>query len=90
MNANGNQADQASGGDLRARRRSLGLSQEEVARSADCSTGYIRLLERGFAPGHSDVLPRVIAALNDVALGGQSEREVTTAAGGAAGDACSG
>ena len=28
-----------------------------------CSTGYVRLLESGFAPGRSDVLPRVIAAL---------------------------
>ena len=63
MNANGTPA---SGVDLRARRRSLGLSQEAVARTAMCSTGYVRLLEAGFAPGRSDVLPRVIAALNDI------------------------
>jgi len=62
VNAN---ACQASGADLRARRLSLGLSQESVARTVNCSAGYVRLLESGYAPGRSDVLPRVIAALND-------------------------
>ena len=36
-----------------------------------CSTGYVRLLESGFAPGRSDVLPRVIAVLNDVEAPGK-------------------
>jgi predicted transcriptional regulator len=73
----------STGGSLRQRRRRLNISQEDLARLADCSTGYVRLLERGFQPEHSDVLPRVIAALdslNDNAPGAQAGREVTTSA----------
>ncbi len=50
-------------GGLRERRRALGLPQEDVARLADCSVDYVRLLERGFEPRYSDVLPRIAAAL---------------------------
>lgn len=49
---------------LRDLRIAAGMSQESVARKADCSTGYVRLLEQGFAPAKSDVLPRVMRVLS--------------------------
>jgi transcriptional regulator with XRE-family HTH domain len=50
-------------GALRQLRRTAGLTQQQVAFKADCSLSYIRLLEQGFLPEHSDVLPRVLRAL---------------------------
>ena len=64
MNANGNEQ----GGRLRRRRLSAGLSQERVARLADCSTSSVRLLEAGWTPrSQSAVEVRVAAALERVA-----------------------
>jgi predicted transcriptional regulator len=57
-------------GGLRERRLNLGLSQEKLARAADCSTAMVKLLERGFTPTHSAVLPRILKALNDHAPAG--------------------
>jgi transcriptional regulator with XRE-family HTH domain len=52
------------GGDLRAARRALGLSQQRVAELARCSVSYVRLLESGYQPeGGSDVLRRIAAVL---------------------------
>jgi transcriptional regulator with XRE-family HTH domain len=48
---------------LRDARQEAGVSQEQLARKADCSTIYASMLERGYTPNQSDVLPRVIAAL---------------------------
>ncbi len=54
------------GASLKERRTARNLSQEALARLSDCSTGYVRLLERGFQPARSDVLPRVLAALDQM------------------------
>ena len=51
-------------GGLRAARLKAGLTQERLAVEAGCSGGYVRLLERGFMPAHSDVLPRLFAAID--------------------------
>ncbi len=48
---------------IRAARRHAGLTQQGLASAADCSLSYVRLLEAGFKPAHSDVLPRVARAL---------------------------
>ena len=48
---------------LRELRRAQGLSQQDLARLAACSVGYVRLLERGFEPSESRVMPRLLAAL---------------------------
>jgi len=64
-------------GDLR---RSAGLSQQELANRAACSIGMVRMLEAGAVPRRSSVLPRVVAALNDVEPAG-NRLEVTTSAG---------
>jgi len=56
------------GGSIRAARKAARLSQEQLARRGDCSTAYVRLLEGGYAPSHSDVLPRLLQALNDAEL----------------------
>ena len=40
------------------------FSQEQLAQAAGCSTGYIRLLEKGFDPRFSDVMPRIHEVLN--------------------------
>ena len=50
-------------GHLRELRRAQGLSQQDVARLADCSVSYVRLLERGFEPSESRVVPRLLTAL---------------------------
>ena len=52
-------------GELRALRRAAGLSQQQLALRADCSVSYFRMLEQGFAPERSNVVPRVLRALND-------------------------
>jgi predicted transcriptional regulator len=64
---------------LRARRLAIGLSQEKLARAAHCSTAMVKLLERGFTPTRSEVLPRIVQALNDVEPAGNrlDEKRVT-------------
>ena len=47
-------------GELRERRVQAGLSQERLARAADCSTSMVRLVEHGYRP--SDEMLRHIAA----------------------------
>jgi transcriptional regulator with XRE-family HTH domain len=54
-------------GSIRAGRRSAGLSQAQLADRVGCSTDYIRLLERGYMPRFSDVLPRVLEVLEAAA-----------------------
>ncbi len=53
------------GGTIRAGRRRKGLTQDALADRAGCSVDYVRLLERGYVPRYSDVLPRVLAVLAD-------------------------
>lgn len=48
---------------IRARRAALGISQEKLARLADCSTLSVRHLERGRVYARSEVLPRILQAL---------------------------
>lgn len=48
---------------IRETRRTLRISQEQLAREADCSTVYVRLVESGYSPTVSDVIPRIIAVL---------------------------
>lgn len=45
------------------RRRRLGISQQEVARLADCSVARVGQLERGMAAERSAVLDRISAVL---------------------------
>ena len=49
--------------DLRAVRLELGLSQEKLARLADCSTKMVALLEGGYSPSGSAVLRRISETL---------------------------
>jgi predicted transcriptional regulator len=49
--------------DLRTRRENLHLSRERLARQADCSAISIELLEGGWRPKRSKVLPALIATL---------------------------
>jgi transcriptional regulator with XRE-family HTH domain len=54
-------------GAIRPLRAAAGMSQEALARAADCSTTYIRVLERGYRPrpgAEAPVLARVLAALD--------------------------
>jgi transcriptional regulator with XRE-family HTH domain len=48
---------------LRHRRQDKGLSQEQLARLADCSTKMVALLEAGYQPSGSQVLARIEEAL---------------------------
>jgi len=51
---------------LRWRREALGLSREKLAWKVGCSSSYIQLLETGFQPARSDVLPRLLAVLDEL------------------------
>lgn len=48
---------------IRELRAAARLSQEQVARRANCSTASVRLLEGGWQPKHSEVRQRVLAVL---------------------------
>ena len=63
LTANGN--GNGDRGGIRLRRTALGLSQEALARRAGCSTSMVKLLESGYQPSASDVLPRIVSILND-------------------------
>jgi transcriptional regulator with XRE-family HTH domain len=51
---------------IRRRREALGLSRERLAREVGCSTSYLQLLENGFAPAYSHVIPLLLAVLDDL------------------------
>lgn len=57
-------------GPLRASRRAAGLSQQRLAELAGCSLTMIRVLESGYEPQNSDVMPRVAQVLNDAGPAG--------------------
>lgn len=48
---------------LRNRRLAANLTQQALAHEAQCSIAMLKLLERGFEPERSQVLPRIIGAL---------------------------
>jgi transcriptional regulator with XRE-family HTH domain len=50
--------------DIKALREAQGLSQQQLAATADCSLSMVRLLETGYRPEPSFVLDRVLKALN--------------------------
>jgi transcriptional regulator with XRE-family HTH domain len=64
----------------------IGLTQQQLAAAADCSLSYVRLLESGFAPASSDVLPRIAAALvtetSNVAIDSRDVAKTSDAGGG--------
>jgi transcriptional regulator with XRE-family HTH domain len=53
--------------ELKARRQHLGLTLNQVASAAACSPAFLQMLEGGYRPTRSAVLPRVEAVLNDPA-----------------------
>ena len=60
----------AEGGGIRAARRDAGLSRQKLASLADCSVSYLQLLEGGFTPADSSVIPRIMRVLNEKRPGG--------------------
>ncbi|MGI8661482.1 MAG: helix-turn-helix domain-containing protein [Thermoleophilaceae bacterium] len=70
-------------GRLRGLRKAAQLSQEELARRAGCSTASVKLFESGYTPERSDVLPRILRALNDHDPGDKSRAAVKLAGGAA-------
>jgi transcriptional regulator with XRE-family HTH domain len=55
--------------DIRTRRLAAGLSQEKLARAAECALNSVRLFEKGYAPDPSPARDRVIAVLDALAHG---------------------
>jgi predicted transcriptional regulator len=51
---------------LRWRREALGISREKLAWKVGCSSSYVQMLESGFQPARSDVLPRLLAVLDEL------------------------
>jgi transcriptional regulator with XRE-family HTH domain len=61
VNANAN----SEVGGLRKLRLTAGLTQQQLAQRAQCSIAIVRLLESGYRPGRSGVLPRLVAILEN-------------------------
>ncbi|HTT26764.1 MAG TPA: hypothetical protein VMG37_00030 [Solirubrobacteraceae bacterium] len=59
---------------LRQRRERLGISRERLARAADVSYRSVELLELGYSPKRSRVLPLIMGALARL----EAERELST------------
>ncbi len=81
MTTNGN-GHTGVAGDLRALRRTAGLSQQQLAQKAECSLAAVALFESGYQPEHSRVLPRIITTLAE-SLGGNPQNEEGAAPGNA-------
>jgi len=63
------------GGSIRTRRLAAGMTQERLAREADCSTPDVRVVERGYVPAkpeRSAALGRMYAVLG-LSLDGERE-----------------
>jgi len=73
MTTNGN-GHTGVAGDLRALRRTAGLSQQQLAQKAECSLAAVALFESGYQPAYSRVLPRIITTLAE-ALDADTENE---------------
>lgn len=56
--------------DLRERRRAAGLSRQQLAHEVGCSLSHLQMLESGYRPDTSAVLPRVLRALDRHDAGG--------------------
>jgi transcriptional regulator with XRE-family HTH domain len=90
MNAHGNEGPDSD--DIRALRRSVGLSQQRLAEMVGCSLATVALFERGYRPHTSTVLPRIIATLTERALNDErpavtpGARETTSAVAGPTGE----
>lgn len=56
-------------GHIRARRIQEKLSQQRLAELAGCSLSMIRLLEAGYEPADSAVVPRIERVLDDFGPG---------------------
>lgn len=50
--------------EIRAGRTGLGLSQAALAGMAGCSIAFLGNLERGYVPARSEVIPRLLAAID--------------------------
>jgi|tagenome__1003787_1003787.scaffolds.fasta_scaffold18118626_1 predicted transcriptional regulator len=59
------------GADIRRRRENLRISRQALAVRAACSMPYLATIESGATPGRSEVMPRLLAALDEL----EAERE---------------
>jgi predicted transcriptional regulator len=66
------------GGQARARRCALGLTQEQLSRRAGCSTSSVRFLERGWTPSAA-MVKRIMRALEREEAKAASTEEVSVA-----------
>lgn len=51
---------------IRERRDRAGITRQQLAEAAACSISHLANLERGITLRYSDVLPRVLAALDEL------------------------
>jgi transcriptional regulator with XRE-family HTH domain len=61
-------ATDATGSNLRERRRAAGLTQQRLAELARCSIHSVRLFETGYSPASSAVLGRLVRILDGDSL----------------------
>jgi transcriptional regulator with XRE-family HTH domain len=50
---------------LKNRRIAARLTQQQLAQRARCSIAFVQMLEGGFRPTQSEVLPRIVAVLDE-------------------------
>jgi len=55
-----------------ARRRAVGLTQTRLAGLAQCSRATVAMIEGGYLPRRSEVIPRIEAVLADAALNNEA------------------
>jgi predicted transcriptional regulator len=79
--------------DIRVRRRALRISRTALAVYAGCSLSHLQNIEQGAIPTHGDVVPKVLAALDELetqneiepGVGAPSSIKTTADAGGGQG-----
>jgi len=51
------------GNSIKDQRLAAGLTQQQLAAETPCSVAFVQMVEGGYRPGRSDVLPRLVAVL---------------------------
>ena len=52
--------------DIAGRRKAAGLSQARLAGAAECSRATVAMIEGGYVPKRSEVIPRIERVLNAI------------------------
>lgn len=59
---------------LKERRKAAGLTQQALATRAGCSLAYVTVLENGYTPRGSNVLPRILRVIQEAERDERAQR----------------